>query len=94
MERKPDVKRLRAQAITLENRELLSVSGVRNVEEFNDTEICLDTDCGILHIDGEELHITKLNLDDGIMLLEGRICGIVFEEEQEERGGFFSRLLK
>ncbi|MBQ9949462.1 MAG: sporulation protein YabP [Clostridia bacterium] len=95
MERKPEsIKRLRSQAVTLENREMLSVSGVRNVDEFNDTDICLDTDCGILHIDGGGLHITKLNLDDGIVLLEGNICGIVFEEEAEERGGFFSKIFK
>ena len=94
MERKPDVKRLRAQAITLENRELLSVTGVRNVDEFNDSEICLDTDCGVLHIDGAELHITKLNLDEGLVLLEGEICGIVFEEEQEERSSLFTRLFR
>lgn len=95
MERKPDgTKRLRAQAITLENREMLSVSGVRNVDEFNETDICLDTDCGILHIDGDSLHITKLNLDDGIVLLEGNICGIVFEDEPQVRSGLFSRLFK
>lgn len=95
MERKPELtKRLRAQAITLENRESLSVTGVRNVEEFNDTDICLDTDCGILHVDGNGLHITKLNLDDGIVLLEGSICGIVFEEDTQDRGSVWSRLFK
>ena len=94
MERRPETaRRLRAQSITLENRENMSVTGVRNVNEFNDTDICLDTDCGVLHIDGE-LHITKLNLEDGVVMLEGNICGVVFEDEQEERTGLWSRIFK
>ena len=95
MERRPETaRRLRAQSITLENRENMSVTGVRNVNEFNDTDICLDTDCGVLHIDGEELHRTKLNLEDGVVMLEGNICGVVFEDEQEERTGLWSRIFK
>ena len=87
--------RLRAQAVTLENREMLTVSGVRNADEFNDTEITLITDCGTLHIDGENLHITKLNLDDGIVSVEGLVCGIVFDDDdREQSGGFFSRLFR
>ena len=95
MERRPDqIKRLRSQAITLENREMLTVSGVRNVADFNETDISLDTDCGMLHIDGDALHITKLNLDDGIVSVEGTVCGVVFEDEPEERGNIFTRLFK
>lgn len=95
MERSTEqLKKLRSQAVTLENRELLTVSGVRNVDEFNETDIALLTDCGTLHIDGDNLHITKLNLDDGIVSVEGTVCGIVFDDEPEERGGIFSRLFK
>lgn len=95
MERKPELtRRLRMQAITLENRENLSVSGVRNVEEFNDTDICLETDCGILHIDGANLHITQLNSEDGIVLVEGNVCGIVFEDEPEQGKSMWSKIFK
>ena len=95
MDRPEQTKRLRAQAVTLENREILSVSGVRNVDEFNDTEITLETDCGIMHIDGDALHITKLNLDDGIVSVEGNVCGIVFyDDTQTSPGSFFSRIFR
>jgi len=95
MDRPELTKRLRSQAITLENREMLTVSGVRTVDEFNDVEITLETDCGMLHIDGEGLHITKLNSDDGIVLVEGNICGIVYDDDtSEQSGGFFSRLFR
>ncbi len=89
------VSRQKAQNITLENREKLSVSGVIDVESFNDECIIVDTELGILIIRGEDLHINKLNLDDSVLNVEGDImCCEYSDKESKSKGGFFGKMFK
>ena len=41
--------------------EKLSISGVIDVESFNDEMVVVDTELGILVVRGEDLHINKLS---------------------------------
>lgn len=79
--------------VTLEDRERLTVSGVEEVERFDENSIVLTTSCGGLEIQGEELHIEKLSLDGGDLRVEGQITALLYEPQGRERGGLFSRLL-
>ena len=61
-------KRIRAESghhVILEGRSSLAVSGVEEVESFDENEIVMDTAQGRLVVRGEELHIEKLSLDGG-----------------------------
>jgi len=81
----------------IENRKKLSVTGVVNVESFNEENIVLETDLGILFIRGQNLHIGKLNVDSSDMFLEGEIqsCEYLDVEASRNRdGGFWSKLFK
>lgn len=80
-----------AHQLTLEGRARLSVTGVENVERFDDVGIVLATAAGFLIISGEELHIDRLSLDGGELLVEGRIDSLSYEET-ESRTGFLRRL--
>ena len=86
--------RIRTHCIHIDNRQLMSVTGVRDVISFNEQEVQLMTDAGELRIDGNELHVTKLTLEDGQVTLEGEVIALEYAEEQEERGGLFSRMFK
>lgn len=57
--------RQRAHMVSLENRERASFTGVTDVESFNEDEVVMLTDQGVLLLSGEELHISRLNLEDG-----------------------------
>ncbi len=83
----------RTHAIHIEERALMSVTGVKDVDSFNEQSIRLLTDLGELCIEGSNLRITKLNLDDGQVLLEGEIIAMEYSEA-EERGSVFSRLFR
>lgn len=57
--------------VALVDRKHLELAGVRHVERFNEEEITLDTNMGILFLKGEGLHITRLNLENGLLTAEG-----------------------
>ena len=79
--------------VVLEDREQLTVSGVEEVESFDENTIVLSTACGGLEVQGEGLHIEKLSLDGGDLKVEGTITALIYEAQGRERGGLLSRLL-
>ena len=79
--------------VTMEDRRGLTVSGVEDVERFDDTNIVLSTTQGMLVVSGEGLHIEKLSLDGGDLKVEGQVSALIYQTERRERGGLFSRLL-
>ena len=79
--------------VILEGREHLSVSGVEEVESFDENTIVMETSQGTLVVSGQGLHIEKLSLDGGDLKVEGTIDTLSYEESRRERGGLFSRLL-
>lgn len=81
-----------AHRLELVGREQLTISGVEDVERFDETGIVMSTTAGILVITGENLHIGKLSLDGGELHVDGRIDSVSYEEGGPERGGFFRRL--
>ena len=81
--------------LVIEERRSLTVTGVTDVERFDEASILLSTSKGTMVVTGENLHIEKLALDGGDLKVEGEIDGVSYEEEQPVgRGGFLARLLR
>ncbi len=81
------------QNIIIENRSRMSVSGVSDVENFDENSVVLYTNRGLLTVRGTGLHIERLSLETGELALEGTIDGIEYSEA-EIGGGFWSRLFR
>ena len=79
--------------VVLEDREALTISGVEEVESFDEGTILLTTTQGELEVQGEGLHIEKLSLDGGDLKVEGLVTALLYQAHSRERGGLFSRLL-
>ncbi len=79
--------------IVLDSRTSLSVSGVEEVESFDETTIVMNTVKGTLVVRGEGLHIEKLSLDGGDLLVEGTVDALTYEDDGREKGGWLARLL-
>ena len=77
--------------LRLDNRSKLSVSGVSDVESFDETTVVLHTARGVLIIRGENLHLQTLSIDGGQVAVSGTIDSLSYEEPQKT-GGFFRRL--
>ncbi len=94
MEEKKTVKP-KNQTLILENRERLSVSGVVDVESFNEESIIAVTDIGVLVIRGADLHINKLNLDSNELVVEGDIFSLEYNDGDNTKSkSFFGKMFK
>lgn len=89
------VSKAKIQNLILENREKLNISGVIDVESFNDENVIVDTELGLLIVRGMDLHINKLNLDSSELSIEGDIVSCEYSDrEGKSKGGFFARMFK
>ena len=83
------------QEIKLISRKHFDVNGVKEVESFDEENVTLRTVCGLLSVDGKGLKISVLDIDKGIVSLDGRIDAVYFSDEvQEKKRGLFGRLLR
>lgn len=84
------------QSLLLENKEILNVTGVENVDNFNDEIVVLITNKGKLTIKGEKLNISKLNVDEGKLIVKGVISSLVYSdyEGQREKVSLVKKLFK
>ncbi|MBQ7597307.1 MAG: sporulation protein YabP [Clostridia bacterium] len=84
---------IKAHQLMLENRERLHLTGVRDVDSFDETRVIVYTELGELTVGGTALHIQNLNTENGDLTLEGHISALYYAEETQS-GGLFSRLFK
>ena len=82
--------------VVIESRERLSVTGVLDVDSFNENEIIFMTSCGAITINGFDLHIAKLNLEDATLIIEGKIQALDYADHDEMRasGGLFKKVFR
>ena len=73
---------------------MLSLSGVEQVDSFNDNTIVLSTVKGRLSVKGEELNVSKLNLDDGKVEIDGLINSLTYLSKEGEPKNFIGKIFK
>lgn len=79
-------------SVNIDGREKMMVSGVEEVENFDENVIEMMTGEGELTVSGEGLHIERLNVDTGELFLSGHINGAVYSDGKKQKAGFFSRI--
>ena len=85
----------KAHNIILEDRHAIMVSGVSDVDSFDEQTVVLFTDMGELTVQGANLHINKLNVETGDLTMEGEIQSFSYSDDvSKHSGSFFSRLFK
>lgn len=77
--------------LTLDGRASLTLDGVTDVVSFDENAALIRTSMGLLSIDGESLHVTALNVDDGHISLDGRINALVYIDEANGGRRIFGR---
>lgn len=82
--------------IMMRGRKVLEITGVKQVESFDNEEFLLETAMGFLAIRGQNLQMKNLDVDKGIVSIKGKIFDLVYLDEQpgEKAKGFFSKLFQ
>jgi sporulation protein YabP len=80
--------------IILEGRERLSISGVEDVDSFDEASVVVFTSRGTLNVRGSELRIEKLSIDLGELVVEGNIDALQYEDDQHRSESFWHRLFR
>ncbi len=76
-------------------RKEMSVSGVKEVESFDENGVILHTFGGEMSIEGREIHIDVLDMERGVVSLSGRIDAVFYStEDEKEKNGFFGKLFR
>ena len=67
-------------SIVIHNRKGSFVTGVKDVISFDLKSIVLETEQGMLSMKGDDLHVSRLSLDQGEVDVDGRIDSLIYSE--------------
>lgn len=83
--------------VNIIKRNSINISGVKKIENFNESEFLLDTIMGFMNIKGSELEILKLDTYQGDVTIKGKIDSIIYTDNQNKKNkeeSIFSKLFK
>ncbi|RFU60338.1 sporulation protein YabP [Bacillus sp. V59.32b] len=82
--------------VVMRGRRLLEITGVKQVESFDNEEFLLETVMGFLSIRGQNLQMKNLDVDKGIVSIKGKIFDLIYLDDHsgEKAKGFFGKLFK
>ncbi len=74
-----------------------SLTGVQDVVSFDENQVVLDTNMGLLTIKGKELHLSRLTLEKGEVDMEGTVDSLAYSAGDAYRRSaesLFARLFR
>ena len=83
--------------LVLEDKKRLSITQVADVDTFDEGRIVLFTDDDTVIVEGSDLHIQKLDVAGGELVIDGEIISICYSgRDGYKKGGkgFFKKMLK
>lgn len=79
--------------LMLDNRSRLTVSGVNDVDSFDERTVVAYTDYGQLTIQGSNLNISKLSTESGELAVDGNISSLIYTDNRPNEN-IFKRLFR
>lgn len=83
-----------AHNVIMESRRNLTISGVMDIDSFDEESVIVFTELGELTIRGQGLHINKIDVESGDLSMEGDIDSLSYTENRPNKGGLFSKLFR
>ncbi len=81
--------------VTIENRELTEISDVKEIDSFDEDEIRATLNNGAIIIKGNKLNIQRLDLDEGEVVISGRVDSLMYVKVKEKgEKGFIAKIIK
>lgn len=80
--------------IIIEDRKHISISGVVDIDNFDEQTAVIYTQMGELTLKGYDLHVNRLNVETGELTMDGELWSLSYTEVQKKGGGVLSRLFR
>ena len=81
-------------SLALKDRRQLALTGVGRIVSCDDASAVLETALGTLTVGGQELQVSELSLQSGLVQISGRIEFLQYAENRESSGGLLARLFR
>lgn len=79
--------------IIIENRKKVTLTGIKDVENFDDEAIAASSEFGAITLNGHNLKISRLSVESGDMVVEGDINSVVYSD-RGIKGSFWNRVFR
>lgn len=83
--------------ISLLERKSLVITGVKKIDNFDDSQFVLETIMGVMVVKGSELELVKLDTLQGNVSIKGMVDSITYADEnskKDKEDSIFNRLFK
>ncbi len=80
--------------VIMEDRKNLTVTGVKDVDSFDEQTMIVYTDMGELTVRGTQLHINRLNTEAGELNVTGNIFGLAYTDDRDKKSGLLGKLFR
>lgn len=77
----------KGHSLHMEDRRRMALTGIEDVISFDERSVVLASTSGVLTVEGEDLHIVKMNVDSKELGIEGKINGIAYIDKPIRRSG-------
>ncbi|MDD4844217.1 MAG: sporulation protein YabP [Anaerotignum sp.] len=90
-----DERKRSKHTVSMEERERIRMGGILEVVSFDEEGVMLETECGLMMIKGTGLHMGKLDLDAGEIMIEGLFDSITYSDGSlSEKHSFLGKLFR
>ena len=75
-----EISNTKSHKLILTNRKNANFTGILDVLSFDVAEVLLETELGMLHIKGKDLHVNRLTLEKGEADIEGEVDTMTYSK--------------
>ncbi len=72
-------------------RSRVELSAIEDVISFDESSVVLGSALGIISIEGQGLHILKMNVESGDIVIDGKINSLLYIDKTPRKNGLFSK---
>ena len=80
--------------INIIDRQTISISGLTKIISFDSNEFILDTELGMVGLNGRDMEIIKLDTYDGVINIKGIINGFSYLDLNDKKESIITKLFK
>lgn len=80
--------------VIMENRKKAVMTGVKDIENYNDTGMIIITESGGLKIKGRGLELVRISTETGDLEVTGEIVSLHYSDAERTPNNFISKLFR